>query len=360
MRRVGGVSRSVIREGKWDCSSCGSKDIPGGQKFCPSCGASRDQKEKISRNPDAPEITAKTILQEAMSGPEWNCEHCGSANSNRSDVCKTCSAPRGSSPHRSTGRILAQPETDEEVAISKTTFHEPTSQFGIKSVLPLVGAAALILAVLFSVYFFFIQTKSSPARVAGFSWERSINVEQLNTYQGEGWDPPTGARVQNSAYLPHGSKSVFDHYEDVEVQVSYEVKVGEEYCGSTNLDNGYIQDDYCDVFETRYRTEIESEPVYVTVVIYDFYYWYEYDQWDLDHAVKTEGADQSPFWGDVSLSSNQRKGGTSQKYTLIFLDRDGKKKSFSTSDESYWQSFREGQKVTLKINRVGDILEIQK
>jgi len=355
------VTRRVIREGTWNCTNCGAQKNPGGKKFCPGCGASRDQKETISRDPNAPEITNPKILLEARSGPEWNCEHCGSANPHDQTHCTTCGAESGTSPERPTHQIaLEEKGKTPELSRNGTVSESVLSRRILPSKLLLITAGIISAAVLsYLVFFLFIQTKEHTATVTGFQWTRTVTIEELVTYSREGWDPPPDARITHSEERAKDSREYIHHYETEYRDVPYEVVVGEYLCGSKDLGNGYYEDVYCEETETRYRSEPFDVPIYATVLIYATYYWFEVQVWeDYDTLTKT-GTDLSPQWPDFTLWSDQRPVYETPRYTLHLTDTDGESREYHTEDESYWKSFTTGQKVTLKINRVGAVLSVE-
>src|SRR5690349_6150305 len=88
----------AIREGRWDCPSCGSKAIYGRHVDCPGCGKPRPAGIRFYLTDDAPVITDAARLREARAGADWVCEHCGASTRATETDCTGCGAPRGSSP----------------------------------------------------------------------------------------------------------------------------------------------------------------------------------------------------------------------------------------------------------------------
>lgn len=88
----------AIREGRWDCPSCGSRAIYGRHVDCPGCGKPRPAGIRFYLTDGAPAVTDAARLAEASAGADWICEHCAASNRAALDACGGCGAPRGSSP----------------------------------------------------------------------------------------------------------------------------------------------------------------------------------------------------------------------------------------------------------------------
>ncbi len=88
----------AIREGRWDCPSCGSKAVYGRHVDCPGCGKPRPAGIRFYLTDDAPVITDAAQLAEAAAGADWVCEHCGASTRATQTECGGCGALRGTSP----------------------------------------------------------------------------------------------------------------------------------------------------------------------------------------------------------------------------------------------------------------------
>ncbi len=356
-RRIGRPSRTAIVEGKWVCKSCGSENLTGSNRVCPNCGNPRDEQEDITPpNPGGPEVTDLEKLKEARSGPEWNCEHCGKANSPLEEVCEYCGAAKGTSPQRKKRWGKTQPDTPPPQTESSVVTHS----VDFKPLLLLFGGVTALAILIAALYFFVFQTKEHNAIVVGHTWERSIPLEELHTYQEEGWSLPAGARLLSTQERANGSREyqigTRTDYEDVPV----EVQVGEEPCGEPrDLGNGNFEQDYCPVFETEYERRPVDVPIYATEVIYATYYFYEVDRWEVVHTFRSSGTDTSPYWPDAPTRYDQRTGQPSQRLEIIFSAEGNKKYTYQAKDEHEWKSFTQGQEVVLKVNRLGLIMDIE-
>lgn len=88
----------AIREGRWDCPSCGSRAVFGRHVDCPGCGKPRPAGTRFYLTDDAPVITDAAQLAEATAGADWVCAHCGASNRATRAECGGCGAARGTSP----------------------------------------------------------------------------------------------------------------------------------------------------------------------------------------------------------------------------------------------------------------------
>lgn len=358
-RRIGKPSRTAIVEGKWTCKSCGNNNLPGSQSVCPNCGNPRDEQDDITPpDPESPEITDPERLKEAKAGPEWNCEHCGKANSPLKEVCRHCGAKKGTSPQRKKRWGKTQPDTPPPQPDRSSVTRQHRTDF--KPFLLIFGGVAALVTVIAALYFFVFQTKEHSATVVGHKWERSIPLEELHTYSEEGWSLPSGARLLYTEQRANGSRTyqigTRTEYQDVQV----EVQVGEEPCGQPrDLGNGNFEQDYCPVFETKNERQPVEVPVYATEVIYATYYFYEVDRWEVIHTYRSSGTDTSPYWPDAPTGYNQQKGQSSQRLEVIFSAEGNKTYTYQAKDEQEWKSYSKGQEVVLKVNRLGLIMDIE-
>ncbi|HEX8432380.1 MAG TPA: zinc finger protein, partial [Longimicrobium sp.] len=85
----------AIREGRWDCPSCGSTGIFGRHVECLSCGKPRPGGVRFYLSDDAPVLVDPERIAEARAGADWVCEHCAATNRATHPDCEGCGAPRG-------------------------------------------------------------------------------------------------------------------------------------------------------------------------------------------------------------------------------------------------------------------------
>ena len=255
----------AIREGRWDCPSCGSTAIYGRHVECPGCGRPRPAGTRFYLTDDAPVVTDAARLREARAGADWVCEHCGASNRAAEDDCTGCGAARGTSP--------TQPVIDYDLEDIPRSGGEPRETEGARSagfagfagsassagsarrgwrgarssggeVRGLLGAetrppntARSILegccgcGCLGVVAFFLLALLGSfieepvggedlvPAVVEARHWERTALVEQRRLVNGEGWELPDSAQVIRRRRRFHHNDSEIIGYRTVTRQV---------------------------------------------------------------------------------------------------------------------------------------------
>jgi hypothetical protein len=84
----------AIREGRWDCSSCGSTAIYGRHVDCPGCGRPRPAGVRFYLAQGEPVITDPRQLEEARAGADWICTHCEASNRALLSRCGGCGGDR--------------------------------------------------------------------------------------------------------------------------------------------------------------------------------------------------------------------------------------------------------------------------
>ena len=101
------AKRTRIIEGTWTCSSCETRDIPGREKTCTSCGnpRERDGESNFDFGPTSATgraareaVSDADALDLARAGADWHCLNCGAANRGDQPSCRTCAAPAPERP----------------------------------------------------------------------------------------------------------------------------------------------------------------------------------------------------------------------------------------------------------------------
>ena len=134
------------------------------------------------------------------------------------------------------------------------------------------------------------------------------------------WNLPSDAYEVTEKEEVYGYQRVLDHYEtrtrEVPVEVLDGYDVTTEY---KDLGNGYFEEVEIETprYRTEYRTETYEEPIYVNVPIYKTKYYYKVMRWLYDRDEKTSGADNEPYFAELSLPDTERESGRSEKYWII-------------------------------------------
>jgi hypothetical protein len=172
---------------------------------------------------------------------------------------------------------------------------------------------------------------------------------------------PQGGRILSQRREVHHVNHVLDHYENRTREASEEVKTGARtyVCGHKDLGNGNFEDVECTepVYETRTHTESYRDPVYRDDPVYQTKYRYEIDKWTPSRTPATSGAGKTPAWPPLTVASNERETGRTEKYTVLFKDEDGDDYTLEFP-LNRWQAFNFGQKLHAKQRGVGGKLEL--
>ena len=215
-----------------------------------------------------------------------------------------------------------------------------------------------VLIILFSLIgigglIYLLIPKPQELTIQEMSWEYSIDIDRYQTVKESGWTLPSDARLLYTQEEFSHYEQVLDHYETVSVEVPKEVYVGtEEYVvGYEDLGNGYFEEitETRDIYETYYVTETYEEPVYRDEAVYETKYYYEIDKWLYERSIQTSGSDKNPYWGDVTLASDERISAERENYYISGLNQKGKETKVSLSFED-WNSLEVGQTVKLKVS----------
>lgn len=243
---------------------------------------------------------------------------------------------------------------------TSTDNHKKKNNKTLKDVFHLKNFKGLLIALgsivaLFSIIMLLVSIftpKVYDAQITNKTWDRTISIEELKTFEESDWDVPYGGRVYFSQEELKGYKQEIDHYETVSHQVAKEVFDHYEYEYSDNGD-GTFTENRIPKYRTVYETVYEEVPVYVDVPVYDTKYYYEIDRWCHSRNENTSGeSDISPYWADFELAQNERESGRNETYTLYLQTE---KKEYTT-DVSYseWNDYKEGDKVSITV--VGGIV----
>lgn len=374
-----------ILEGFWDCKYCGTKRIGGSLRQCPNCGKARGDDTTFyldtAENRYVPEEKAAKINR----NPDWICDYCNQLNSDDDDSCIFCGATRT----KGNLNYFENKEKQKETAKPKVESYTPTTSSnardystgthssndyssGFKSTFSGIPSCfsrtwkPMLIVLLITVSLFgiilLLQPKEYDITVNELSWERCINVERYQTVKENDWYLPSGGRLLYTREEYSHSEQVLDHYETKTRQVAKErISRYETYVsGHRDLGNGYFEEvtSQRPIYETYYEAETYQDPVYRSEPVYRTKYYYEIDKWLYERSVKTSGTNNSPYWGEPNLASDERTSTKSEKYMVKGIDiKTEETISFSLSLED-WSSLNVGQNLRVKITLGhGKILE---
>ena len=333
-----------IVKGCWDCDYCGADRISGEIKICPNCGKPRGKDIKFymagpKENVDHPENINKN--------PDWLCPYCKTLNPDDNKFCSACGAAREESEQNYFESKEAEEKKKrerEEAQRREDESHGVKSSGGAgRSRLPLLAGLAVFVFLLV----FLLMPKSKSFHVDSKTWERSVSIEKYQEVEESGWELPADAWDVTEKEEVFTYQSVLDHYEtrtrEVPVEVLDGYDVTTEY---KDLGNGYFEEVEIETprYRTEYRTETYEEPIYVSVPIFKTKYYYKIMKWLYDRDETTSGADNEPYFAELSLPDTERESGRSEKYWIISGDR-----TYSTSYD-IWKLIETGDNIKAIVN----------
>jgi Zn-finger in Ran binding protein and others len=405
----------AIREGRWDCPSCGSTAIYGRHVECPGCGKPRPAGIRFYLTDDAPAITDAAQLAQARAGADWVCEHCGASNRATEPECGGCGASRGSSPsQRVVDYDLAQVprsgETQRPRGLAGVApgggkqFDKAPAEPGKPSCFG-CGCLTLMAMLLLSLLSSVVTRCSDAGPVGGEDlraatvtakrWERFVVVEERTVVRGEGWELPDSAEVVRRRRRFKEMGQEVDHYRTVTRQVPRTERVSDGtrtrtrevdervrtgtrtyVCGQRDLGNGYFEDVECSepVYETRTRTErweepvyrdethyetvTDREPVYREVAVYDTFYTWRAPRWNVVDTLWARGDTTRPVWPDTALGRNRRRAARGEAYWVSFRHLAGGPVG-ARVPLYVWARWRVGDRVGLRTGTAGDSVSME-
>lgn len=352
-------------EGYWDCAFCDTKEIPGHEKKCPNCGKPRGE-DVIFYMKDTKNYV-KDENKKSFAGGSWYCSYCDTLNEGSAKFCTGCGASHEDSeknyfdlhPERkkkltakeatTNADTLKKQKQDAEVKAFEDSMKqpEPAKSGGFRPIflIPILIVLAVV-AMLFSG-----RTKKDNLSISSFNWQRVIYVQEMNTVQEDGWTLPEDARLIDKKEEVHHVDQVVDHTEIVTIEKSREVvdHYEEEVTGYEDNGDGSFTEvtEEVPVYTTEYYEEESEKTIYREEPIYQTKYYYEIDRWDTTRDVTTEGDDQSPVWGEVTLAENEREGERTETYTFTATTSKNKEVTYSL-DEASWSSLKTGDSFEIK------------
>ena len=358
-----------IIEGLWDCPYCGEKGISGLTKSCPNCAHPQDAGTKFYLSDEKKEVSEDKAGNYGK-GADWTCAYCGSLNHYDQPNCLNCGAERADSSGDYFENRKKQEEEAQKPVVDPTQAPPPPPKRSRKGLL-IIGAiiAALII-------FGIVRAipKDRGVTVSDPFWERSVLYESYQIVTEQDWRLPDGAELLSSSREIRDYEKVFDHYEDEEYQVSEEVLDGYDTV-TDYVDNGdgTFSEVVSEVprYRTEYHTETRQVKIYRNEPVYDTLYTYNIGRWLTEEPETVRGScwqptdmvsrsgyrDVSePQWPVSRASDTVRELDRGEAYYLLLSDSKGNTYTVRLS-ESAWQSYQQGQSVSIKANAAGAVTE---
>lgn len=354
----------AIREGLWDCPSCGRKGNRGPERHCPGCSAPRGEEVVLYPAPDAPEVRDPAALATARAGADWTCQFCGGDNRATDEICRGCSAPRGEAEERATRVVrhdYGPPQAPKPVASAGPA--PPALPAKTKRSRGRMAWGCLALVVVGALLGLWL-TRPKPATlvVSGLSWERSVEVEARVVEQGEAWSDelPDGAMVLSRTQVADGEERVEVGTEKRTVQERVQVGTEKVKVGERDLGNGYFEDVYEDrpVYEMQER--VVDEPVYRQRPKMRERARYTLQSWKTVRSERAGGArDRRPSWPPLRLGPDERAGQRNETFSVHFTAADGEAWTYEAESEAEWSGFRVGGAYRVDLGRGGKVRSVE-
>ena len=368
------AKRRRIIEGTWTCSSCDTEGILGRHKICPNCGNPRDSdgsenqfdfgEKKASGASKKTSVTDKKALSAAKAGEDWFCTYCNSSNPGSSLICTQCQAPR------------------EEAALEKPEI-STTQPKDSNSLAPKLGLIAIAVFIFicagccgFSLWG--TQTVDIEGNVSAMEWKHRITLEEFQPIRASGWkkelqETPTVfpingtgeragvANIQDCISKRYSSRSIPIGEKEVCRNKTEKYQCGtEEKCTVKDLKNGFAEEvcedipKYCTKQKEVCKPEMQyrKEPILEQWCTYDSYAWKSIE------SREKKGADNNPQWPDISDLKHIRAE-RKATYRIEFsaeINGKPKNKEITPKTEAEFRSWKLGQKVALKKNKLGQLV----
>jgi len=417
-----------IVRGFWSCKYCGNTDIDGLKDTCPGCGKQKSSdvqyymKEGVAEEVSVEELNAAGIAVEECDGDhkDWICNFCDQLNNWADTTCVACGSPKESATHEYGMKEIVLPKEIVSPTVGQgMTFHHKRDMLRQMSIceepdednleeesednnwqsidskiegyeedfvvppskwqqwlfihIPQIAVTLLIIVA----FAFLLWPIKETRYVTGFSWNRTVTIEEERTVKEDGWSVPSGGRVYDEKTEIRSYRDVIDHYETVTEQKSrrvlshYETVTEQKsrrvisHYDTSYRDNGngtfteqrnpvYTTEFYTEshqepVYKTEYYTETHQEPVYRDEPVYDTRYYYEIEKWFDVEDYPSAGQDKAPYWNtSYVLSDKERDSKREENYFVYYDDNSKTKVSYGE-----WNQIELGDGYELTKNRLG-------
>lgn len=399
----------------WDCKYCDTKNILARHRECPNCARPRDKNIRFKTSANDRELTASEkiryentkilprnigsnynyvsddVAQTISRTPNWICRYCDSQNPGTVDECKSCGAHRDEEIldyfenmkrqeeekrkkeiRYETGRYGNEEKTSASTYERRNTDFKDTDYYyknhqrhdkDKSSKLPMIlMSSSIVLATILMIvgFIYLLKPKTIEITVTDIMWEYVINIQRYQTVEDSDWELPSGARLLYEQEEFTGKyEKVLDHTEIKTREVEKQKIIGykDNVVGLEDLGNGFLveiidDDNPIPIYETYYETEEYEDLVYRKDPIYATKYYYEIDKWLYERNITTSASDKSPYWGEVTLNSDERVSGEVEKYYIIGFDEDGNEEKILLSFDD-WIDVEINDVLKIKISMFG-------
>lgn len=318
----------------WTCDSCGTRN-PGAIRSCTSCGAPQPVGVKFERvDPTTFNfIKDEALVRMAKAGPDKHCPYCGTRNLAETQICVVCGGDLTvGATSRPAGVVLGEESNQTQTTsttVAETAKRKPLPKWALVVMIVVLLACCVFGAIYFSQM---SQTDQLDATVSQVSWQRQVAIESYEIVRASNWE----------ADLPNNA----DTY-DCQLRYRYDSDSqkpnSEEVCGTPyTIDTGtgvgeVVQDCYYKVYEN--------------------YCSYDTMDWIVVNTLVENGNSTTAFWPSTNLTTDQRFGTSTERYTITFTTSSDEYQ-YVTTDYSLFQQAVPGSDWVLEVNGYGNVTSI--
>jgi hypothetical protein len=291
----------------WDCPDCGRPHIEGPTKRCPGCFYWRDRAVKFYETPESRVLTA---AEEAKyTNPDWICKACGAANADEGLpvdqlLCGSCNQWQTNNldlGETNPDRLATDEPVDQRPSdwIPPAPHRDPEPPKTPPNWRRRIAIGAVGLGGSATVWtgIALLSPQIIEAEILARSWAVAVEVQEKRPTDDSGWNLPSDAYGVSRSTRQRGTRQVQVGTRQVEKQVSYREQTGtKEECKTVSRGDGTGTRSCKDVpvYTTKYRKEMDTEPVYRDEPVYDTWYSYTVDRWQKKTVLTREGQEDAP------------------------------------------------------------------
>ena len=314
----------------WTCDSCSTQN-PGAIRSCTACGAPQPVGVKFERVDPATFnfIKDEALIRMAKSGPDKHCPYCGTRNLAEAQICVECGGDLTvGATSRPAGAALEE-ESNPTIATPQATVRKPLPKLAL-----IVIALVLLSCCIFGAMYFsrVNQTDQLDATVSQAYWQRQVAVEAYQMVRASDWDTDIPSNAET-----YDCQLRYRYDSDTPKQNSEEV-CGTPYTIDTGTGVGEVVQD-------------------CTYKVYEKYCSYDTMEWVVINTLEDDGYGTNAIWPSKNLSTDQRFGNSTERYTITFTTSSDDFQ-YTTTDYSLFQQAVPGSDWVIEVNGNGVVTAI--
>jgi hypothetical protein len=306
----------IIREGRWVCPSCNTKNKGSHQK-CSGCGGIRGEVAFIY-DESAEVIADEAGQQRALAGADWICTFCGGTNPFTEAACRGCSAPKSDGKLRAAKTLGAASPDSQHPPVHGAPPPPPPSMSATSGVRTPAspcasGCARLGCGFLVLLFLAMMVLESCDYQqileVTRRDWERTLSLQEYKTVTREDWHEkvPARATVLSREEKIRRYKKVQTGYTTVTETYSVRQQSGTRQEKTvTDLGNGRFKETYktVPVYRDVEKTRQVQKPTYRDEPVRETFVRFQVDEWVTQETPRASGSDNEPVWPDQGYTDS--------------------------------------------------------